>query len=381
MTPRRAKRGRAKQSTKSKGDIVEEVAAWLHDWPGVTVERNVRLLAHSDPSRRREIDVLLTTAVAGYPVRFAIECKNEATRIGSPMIDGFIGKLDDIGIPPQQGIFISASGYTRGAVRRAEKADVRTLLLRGLSIDGLKASILTAAHQSVVFFMVVAESVTFFNKSEEAHLPAFIDTNGRLCGTVAHLIASQWAKGEIPSTPGSYEIKLPIPHDWRMPDACGQPIELLIHEVYVKLRVQALAATVSGRAEEYSLVDPASNRPEKFGVRVFFEAPEARYPLTVFRDQADLDRFLNSRQGYRITQRIKVPRIHYHSAYWPLSRRAAERLRDLARTPKFVEGELVLPSALEVEGLDIAAAWEKPMSLEELDELLLTPLRSCRPQA
>ena len=42
------------------------------------------------------------------------------------------------------------------------------------------------------------------------------------------------------------------------------------------------------------------------------------------RGRGELDAFLKSRQGFRITQRIKVPGIHYQSAYWPLSRRAAD---------------------------------------------------------
>jgi hypothetical protein len=375
LARRRAKRS-DKISSKAKGSIVEEIVAWLHAWPGVHVERNVPLPAHDDPSRKREVDVLLATSVAGYPVRFAIECKNEAAPIGSPKIDAFVGKLQDVGIPRAQGIYISASGYTKGATRRAEQAGIRVLSLRGLSAGGLKAAISSAAHQSVVFFLVVVNQVTFFTESAEAELPVFVDASGRLCGTIPHLVAAKWQSGEISSRPGPYDITLAVPAGWHVPDTLGRPSEVLKQEVYVKLTVCALAMSVTGQVEEYSLVDPTSSRTEKLGIKAFFGTAEEKYPLAVFDDAASLDRFLSSRQGFRITQRIKVPRIRYHSAYWPISRRAAEQIRAFARTPRFVDGQLVMPTPAEVEGLDIAAAFEAPMTLDELDEFLLSPLRS-----
>ncbi|MGH9390665.1 MAG: restriction endonuclease, partial [Vicinamibacteria bacterium] len=361
----RTKRRTGKHSFKAKGSIAEEIAAWLHDWPGVKVERNVQLAAQNDPTRKREIDVLLTTTVVGYEVRFAVECKNEASPIGSPKIDGFVGKLQDVGIPPQQGIFISASGYTKGAARRAEKAGIRALLLRGLSTNGLKASISTAAHESLVFFLVVVDSVSFVTKSAEPEIPIFVDASGRLCGTVPHLIASHWRNGKISTKPGAYDLSLDVPEGWRVIEqSSGRPDELVDQKIHVHLKACALAMTRLGKAEQYSLVDSSSSHVQKLGVKVFFDAPEARYPLTVFEEPAALDHFLGSREGLRITHRVKVPRIRYHTAYWPLSRKAAERIREMSRTPQFVGGDLAFPALQEVEGFDVAAAWETPMSIE-----------------
>jgi hypothetical protein len=86
-------------STVSKSKIVERIAALMHDQPGITVQRNRRLPPVGGKGIKREIDVLLTASVAGYAVQMAIECKNEATAIGSPMIDAFVGKLQYVGIP------------------------------------------------------------------------------------------------------------------------------------------------------------------------------------------------------------------------------------------------------------------------------------------
>jgi len=368
---RKAKKRPQKSSSTDKGRIVETLAAWLHDWPGVTVETNARLPPLHDSRRRpAEIDVLLTTSMAGYPVRIAIECKNETKPIGLPYINSFIGKLDDVGIPRQQGIFVSASRYTKDAVSRAAKEGIRTLRLKGLSADGLKASITCAAYESIVFYLVVVDSVSLFTKTPASVAPFFVDVStGRLCGTVPHLIASKWQSEETWARLGSYDLKLDVPGHWRVfEEASGRPQQLLDQKVHVKMKICALAMTAVGKAEQYALVDASSSALKKHGIKIFFDTPEGRLPLTVFEEQAELDHFLESRQGLRITQRIKVPRIRYHTAYWPLSRRAAERIREISKQPQYVNGQLVFPSALEVEGFDIAVAWEEPMSMQELGE-------------
>lgn len=59
----------------AKGRLVEEIVEKMHADSNVKVERRAFL----DPvggSRKREIDVVLTSNVGGYPVRLAIECKN-----------------------------------------------------------------------------------------------------------------------------------------------------------------------------------------------------------------------------------------------------------------------------------------------------------------
>jgi len=76
-----------------KGKLLEKIVAAMHDAPGVTVTRNVKLPALGFSGRPREIDVLIETTVAGYPVKIAIECKNLAAKIDPERIDSFVGKL------------------------------------------------------------------------------------------------------------------------------------------------------------------------------------------------------------------------------------------------------------------------------------------------
>ena len=77
----------------------------------------------------------MTTSVYGYPVRWVVECKNEKL-IGFEYIDAFVGKLKYVGIPSQSGIFVSASGYTKGAIERAKDDGIRALTLHD-ALSGL----------------------------------------------------------------------------------------------------------------------------------------------------------------------------------------------------------------------------------------------------
>lgn len=296
-------------SSRKKGSIVEEITAWLHDWPEVQVERNVWLPSRGDPNRKREIDVLVTAQITGYLVRVAIECKNESTPIGSGLMDAFAGKLQDVGIPCQQGIYVSASGYTKNAIRRAEDDGIRVLTLRGLSSDGLKSCITTTAHQSVAFILAQVTEVAFETASPEPlpHIPLFLDQTGRLCGTIPHLIADMWRTGSIPPALGEHRITIPIPDGWK-PVSAGHYVQFIKREIQAAVHVRGLTFTVEGTAEQYSLVDAATRQSQKVGIKAFFKSAGGRYPLTIIDDENDLKR-LTSRPGMSTVVRIKVPRI------------------------------------------------------------------------
>ncbi|MCK1621760.1 restriction endonuclease [Bradyrhizobium sp. 160] len=109
--------------------------AMMHAVPGVTVETRRKLpVIRGSKTRKREIDVLLTAHVAGYPVRIAFGCKNEVKALDTLAVDNFAGILEDVGIPVQQGIFVSAKGYTSDA---QDAASACSLMFRmaGLTIN------------------------------------------------------------------------------------------------------------------------------------------------------------------------------------------------------------------------------------------------------
>ena len=77
-------------SNKQKGNLLEDVVALMHEAPGVTIEKRVKLpVQNSKKPRTREIDILLTTRAAGYRVQIAISCKNEKRNWASRMSEIF----------------------------------------------------------------------------------------------------------------------------------------------------------------------------------------------------------------------------------------------------------------------------------------------------
>ncbi len=232
-------------------------------------------------------------------MRVAIECKNQAAPIGEPRIDGFVGKLRDIGIPLQQGVFVSASRYTKDAKERARKDGIRTLLVRGLSPDGLRASVTSAAYQSFIFLLAQVTEVSFFTKVPGAlpHSPIFIDADGHLCGTIPHLILEKWQDGTLAAEVGANDLTLSIPENWVPFVADGRLIELEPRTIHARVSVVAFAHTIEGRAEHYALVDAETATAEKTGVRASFEGQAGQHAFVRFTTNALLDQYLGTRKG------------------------------------------------------------------------------------
>ncbi len=168
----RSKKGRTASNSRNasaiKGKLVEMIVTGMHDAPDVTVEQNVRVPALRNPKRKREIDVLVSGSFAGYPLRLAIECKNYQSIIDIPKIDAYIGKLQDIGIPTQHGIYVTARGFTTGALDRAKEVGITPLVLTGLTADRLSAEI-QEAIQSVIYLLPEITQLSITNNIEETN--------------------------------------------------------------------------------------------------------------------------------------------------------------------------------------------------------------------
>jgi hypothetical protein len=67
----------------------------------------------------RQIDVLVEGTIAGQSIRVVVEAKRHGRRITIETVDGFVGKLLDLGA--ERGIIYSYAGFTEGALRRAGK--------------------------------------------------------------------------------------------------------------------------------------------------------------------------------------------------------------------------------------------------------------------
>lgn len=244
-----------------KGRVVERIVAAMHELSGVNVERNVFLPGAGQ--RKREIDVLVSGSLAGYPVRIAIECKNERRPIGAPAVDSFVGKLIDVGIPSQHGIYVSTSGYTSGAVARAAKAGLRTLVLTGLD-DSRVTSSVVEAFQSVIYLLLDVVQMSVENNVSTARHPqdllVFYDSDGRLVGFLPDLIWRQWSRGELPASIGEHKIEVALPDGWHsVVDKKAEPVL----RAWADVRVLGLVVTVRGQSEQHLLVNAADNTVEK----------------------------------------------------------------------------------------------------------------------
>ena len=136
--------------------------------------------------------MLVIGQLAGHEAQIAFECKNESTHIGVGKMDAFIGKLNHIGIPTRHGVYVSASGYTDGAIERAKDAGVKTFTLVGLTKDGLSA-VLLEAYQAVVFLIadITQLTIEYRESTSDARNPyVFLNSDGEFYGFLMILFGS-----------------------------------------------------------------------------------------------------------------------------------------------------------------------------------------------
>ena len=249
MARTRKKYSAPKGTTREKGDVLEKIVAEMHDVPGVKVERNQYLPSIDGSGRTREIDVLITSQVAGFPVRIAIECKNGIEPTGIARIGEFVDKLNDVGLPVQLGIFVSTSRYASGAIERAKTVGIRTLLL--IDVTSNLSNEVKSAFQSLIYLLATIATVNI-SVSEESPKPSglsmfFFDDEGKICGSVGDLVWDHWRKGKIPDVIGTYEINLELPKTWKQKHD-GQ--ELILTKITAKTYVTGHIITVEGKLKK-----------------------------------------------------------------------------------------------------------------------------------
>jgi hypothetical protein len=363
MAGKKSKKSNNKKTEATiKGRLVELIVASLHEEPGVKVERNVRLPSILNSKRKREIDILLTGTFSGYPIRIAIECKNYKSIIDAPKIDAFVGKLQQIGIPSQHGVFVSAHGFTSGAIDRAKEAGIIPLILTGLTSDRLAAELFSAV-QSIIYLF--PEIIQIRVRSELKEIPSIsllwflYDENKKLRGSIPDIVWKMWIEGKIRPTLGEFELDIPIPNNWQnLIDGELKPILL----VSVKLKIRGLVGHIQGQATEHTLINPAQNRIDKFRVDVSFETNQTSIPLQHVFSEDELQNYLNGQSAsVRINLgRVMLPRIYFYYLYWPLSERSFMAFSDLVNKC-YAENRTPEPDEIKkIEGDDLRVIWEKP---------------------
>lgn len=346
----------------TKGRMVEKIVASMHEGAGVSVETNQWLPPTlGNGTQKREIDVLITTSVAGYPVRLAIECKNEKTPAGSPDLGIFIDKLNHVGIPPQQGIFVSVTGFTKGALERAKATGVRCLLLSDV---GTKlGDAVVEAFQSVLYLLASVESFVISNTASPADVEyrdtalVFFDEEEKPCGMVQDLIWYAWKQGKIPDTIGVHEVTIDVPETWHQ-RAGAKTIQVM--GCTASVRVRGVVITLKGEVSNHALLDAETRTMSKWQLEVRFPKVTEQPRISMIESEDEVETAVASKGAINIgIGRIRLPRIIQESLYWPPSKRALDLLSDRVR--RFEAGEIPdpRPSGLaEIEGTDFATIFE-----------------------
>ena len=339
--------------------MVERVVAMLHEDSGVEIRRDVLLPAKNDSSRRRQFDVLLLGNVSGYQTVLAVECKNHKRRVDVSDVGRFKDHLDDVGLAPQQGIFVSASGFTEGALGRAEEIGMRAYRLAGLSPDRLSEAIHEAA-QLVVFVVPFMSELSVVNEvPDEASTTeslSLFDAEGRLVGSVPDLLWMRWLEGEPESVLGEHELEIAVPEGWHA-RANGERARVL--SVSARLEVGAAVVELPGTATSVAMVDPKGG-VQKARATVSFDTAPGKYPVRSFRSEEELADYLGAqRAAFKVTVgRIRAPRIRLEHVYWPPSGRVARRMKQLERFHAAGRIALSAENLRGVEGTDLRTVWE-----------------------
>ena len=357
MDVRKKKRNSMPNLNERKKRAVEHPTARLLQDPGLTVRQNARIRPRDGKGDLREIDVLITSSGPEFMHRSVVECKNEGKRTGIGRLDEFIGKLGHLGIGTDRGVYVSASGYTRGAVKRAVMDQVLPLVLTGLAPDRLGGQ-RHEARQTKVYLLLDLQGMRIRGESrvdaKTWEVYSFRDRDGRIW-TCADLVWRKWITGEPPDILGGYELTLDnIPDDWRWLAAEDRLPKLTTANV----RVVGLLMTIAGSAEQYGLINAATNNVERFQVEASFDPIGQMHPITPVFSEAELRAVLD-RPGFLhvSTGRERLPRIKFNMAYWPMSdrvRRLFEQEEAELRATGTFDPNVIMDTTLEeLEGLDL----------------------------
>lgn len=342
-----------------KGNLAEQIIAALHNEEGVVVTPKAKLPSRANPKNTREIDVLITGQLLGRPMHLAFESKNYGQRIGVGRIDEFKGKLEDVEIPVQYGIFVSANGFTQDAQDRARVLGMRLLLLEGLTRDRLRTEV-HDAFQSLVYLLLTVKSITITNDSPSGTADEMLflrDGNGNLQGGILDLIWAKWRDGQIPTSLGDHELDVKIPPGWKwfvggkeMPSAASAIVAVSGHVI-----------TIKGQAEQLALRDVSDGTIDRGRISATFDIGQSTFPVQTARTEDELQALLSPSGLAHVTVgRIPLPRIRYN-IYWPPSDRVGrllfQELHELVLRGKPLGSLANIPfSALE--GTDLSTVWE-----------------------
>lgn len=152
----------------------------------------------------REVDVLVTGEIGGHPVRIGIECRDHRRAQSVSWVEEAQAKHSRL--PTNVLVLVSSSGFTKEAVRVAEKYGIELVVPGSADEDAARSIVgrLSSLWYKEVSFtatLVNFETMDAFDASREAFLgPEIYTSEGTPLGTLFDLINSlmkNWDVSEI----------------------------------------------------------------------------------------------------------------------------------------------------------------------------------------
>ena len=325
-----------------KGRFLETLIAFLYEVSGHNVERNGRLPSVDRSGREREFDVLLRIEpeeLAGCPVYIPIECRNYGKRIGVDQIDAFVGKMWDVGIDTRLGVFVAASGYTSGAIKRAEAEGIKTLVAEGLTSDRLALEF-KRVLQSLVFWVAEWKDTSCFpfslpGEGPDGSIPVSLPPGVSWKTGSLDRIWRLWVQGDIPCEIGEHMVT----------------VRYEVHQRAIwTIEVSAHGACFPGGIKTATLADAGTGELEKRYLGVDLHLGSGAAQLVRYADAEELEKEISRPTSHLA---LRTPRIIGPQMYWPPSEQTASRVAKLLATNQAVLFD-------RVEGPNILRAWTIP---------------------
>lgn len=288
-----------------KGSLLEDIVTKIHAMTGLKATPRVKLPSRLDPSREREIDVLLEVNIGPYPFQIPIECKNWGEPVGIGDIDAYEGKLSDLGLNLRGALYVSAGGYERGAVSKAQGLGIVLLEIEGLSQDRLAQELFVAVTGTLFVFPSVTE--VKFRSTHTTAQPSFFDSDGQFGGTMIDLLWKAWIEHSSLQL-GELRGSEPVPSGW------GSYVEgefAPIEKVDYKLIKEGHLLLRKGTAKK-AILRNIEGRPVLAQIDSEYDSPFGRFELQRVLSEKELSEAMN-RDSAIVSSiwRVKVPRVMY----------------------------------------------------------------------
>ena len=161
-----------------------------------------------------------------------------------------------------------------------------------------------------------------------------------------NVIWEQWITEKIPGSLGEHTVSVLLPPGYQLNNRVDQYGGIVI----INCNVIGYMLQRPGQLENVLLKNAETNTIEKQHIDAFFKQDNESDRLICLESEDALSGYIDSDE-YHLCGRVKVPRIMGDKCYWPPSKRALQRIRELYDSNEEI-------TFMKVEGTNLYQAWE-----------------------